>query len=229
MFESHFAYFRTASWRPFEPVGFVQRCSAHTNREGLKILHLVLHSWLSPTPYGTCRPRSARTSKPHRLQGGKRLDSLTRSFAKRRRSRRKGQGTDLGGNVSKKRLDEEQVWRHRCTHKVGVRSDFRLSVCKNDREDIEKDELRAFKKLAKDYGKLKPDEIDRLVKTGSYSRFAMAAKRFKSDAFEAIHSVRLVSSTSKLMTDNDARYDELVEEPPHFDGQDIVLIRRAAR
>jgi len=37
---------------------------------------------------------------------------------------------------------------------------------KKDRENIEKDELKAFKKLVKEYGKLEPDEIDRLVKDG---------------------------------------------------------------
>ncbi len=37
---------------------------------------------------------------------------------------------------------------------------------KKDRENIEKDELKAFKKLAKDYGNLKPTEIDRLAEHG---------------------------------------------------------------
>jgi hypothetical protein len=77
----------------------------------------------------------------------------------------KGQGTDLGGNVWKKRIDKN---RHRgiVVNKVGVRWIFVFLFAKNDRENIEKDELKAFKKLAKDYGKLKPDEIDRLVKDG---------------------------------------------------------------
>lgn len=51
-------------------------------------------------------------------------------------------------------------------NKVGERWVFVYLFAKNDRENIEKDELKAFKKLAKDYAKLKPEAIDRLVKDG---------------------------------------------------------------
>jgi hypothetical protein len=78
----------------------------------------------------------------------------------------KGQGDDLGGNVWKKRLDKN---RHRgiVVNKVGERWIFVYLFAKSDRENIEKDELKGFKKLARDYGKLKPEDIDRLVKDGA--------------------------------------------------------------
>jgi hypothetical protein len=77
----------------------------------------------------------------------------------------KGQGDNLGRNVWKKRLDKN---RHRgiVANKVGKWWIFVFIFAKKDRENIEKDELKAFKKLAKDYGNLKPTEIDRLAEDG---------------------------------------------------------------
>lgn len=77
----------------------------------------------------------------------------------------KGQGDDLGGNVWKKRLDKNRQ-RGIVLNKVGERWVFVFLFAKADRENIEPDELRAFKKLAKDYGKKRPEEIDRQVKDG---------------------------------------------------------------
>ncbi|TDN67338.1 DNA-binding transcriptional regulator [Paraburkholderia sp. BL10I2N1] len=59
----------------------------------------------------------------------------------------------------------------------------------------------------------------------------MAAKRFKSDAFEAIHSAASGLHRSKLIDKTTMReYDELcLEEPPHFEAKDVVLIRKAAK
>jgi putative transcriptional regulator len=59
----------------------------------------------------------------------------------------------------------------------------------------------------------------------------MAAKRFKSDAFEAIHSAASGLRRSKLIDKTTMReYDELcLEEPPHFEAKDVVLIRKAAK
>jgi hypothetical protein len=76
-----------------------------------------------------------------------------------------GQGDDLGGNVWKKRLDKNRQ-RGIVVNKVGERWVFVFLFSKADRENIEQDELRAFKKLAKDYGKKKPEEIARQVKDG---------------------------------------------------------------
>lgn len=77
----------------------------------------------------------------------------------------KGQGDNLGGNVWKKRLDKN---RHRgiVLNKVGKWWIFVFIFAKKDRENIEKDELKAFKKLASTYGKLKPADLDRAVEDG---------------------------------------------------------------
>jgi hypothetical protein len=78
----------------------------------------------------------------------------------------KGQGDDLGGNVWKKRLDKNRQ-RGIVVNKVGERWIFVYLFAKNDRENIETDELKGFRKLARDYGKLKPGDIDRLVNDGA--------------------------------------------------------------
>ncbi|WEY38963.1 type II toxin-antitoxin system RelE/ParE family toxin [Paraburkholderia sp. SUR17] len=77
----------------------------------------------------------------------------------------KGLGADLGGNVWKKRLDKN---RHRSivVSRVGACWIFVYLFAKKDRENITDLELRAFRKLAKDYSRLKPAEIDRLVHDG---------------------------------------------------------------
>lgn len=58
-----------------------------------------------------------------------------------------------------------------------------------------------------------------------------AAKRFKSDAFEAIHSAASGLRRSGLIDKKTMReYDELcIDEPPHFDAKDVVHIRKAAK
>ncbi len=66
---------------------------------------------------------------------------------------------DLGGNVYKKRLNEN---RHRSI--VITKTDaywiFTYLFSKADRENISKDELKAFKKLSKDYEILNDKMID---------------------------------------------------------------------
>ncbi|MDH6153381.1 MULTISPECIES: hypothetical protein [Paraburkholderia] len=59
----------------------------------------------------------------------------------------------------------------------------------------------------------------------------MAAKRFKSDAFEAIHSAASVLRRSRLIDKTTMReYDELcLEEPPHFEAKDVMLIRKSSQ
>ena len=63
---------------------------------------------------------------------------------------------DLGGNVFKKRLNEN---RHRSIvlSKIGTYWFFTFLFAKADQENISKEELKGFKKLAKDYG-LQSDE-----------------------------------------------------------------------
>ena len=59
----------------------------------------------------------------------------------------------------------------------------------------------------------------------------MAAKRFRSDAFEAIHSAASGLRNARVIDKTTMReYDELcVEEPPHFGAKDVVHIRKAAK
>ncbi len=66
---------------------------------------------------------------------------------------------DLGGNVYKKRLNEN---RHRSIllTKTGAYWIFTYLFSKADRENISKDELSAFKKLSKDYSKLSTEQLN---------------------------------------------------------------------
>lgn len=73
-----------------------------------------------------------------------------------------GQGTDLGGNVFKKRLNEN---RHRSivitkTARFWI---YTFLFAKADRENISDKELRGFKKLATDYGKVTDEALRVLV------------------------------------------------------------------
>lgn len=59
---------------------------------------------------------------------------------------------------------------------------------KQDRANIEDDELADFRKLVKAYAGLTTHQVNQLMRTTGW-RFAMATKRkFKTEAFEAIHS-----------------------------------------
>ena len=66
---------------------------------------------------------------------------------------------DLGGNVYKKRLNEN---RHRSIviTKTASYQIFTYLLAKADRDNISSDELKAFKKLAKDYSILSNEVID---------------------------------------------------------------------
>lgn len=65
---------------------------------------------------------------------------------------------DLGGNVYKKRLNEN---RHRSIilSKTATYWFFTFLFAKADQENISKDELKAFKKLAKDYERNSNEDI----------------------------------------------------------------------
>ena len=77
------------------------------------------------------------------------------------------QGDDLGGNVWKKRLNRNM---HRAIAILAPRR-FWLFVylfAKKDRENIEDDELAAFKKLAKDVNKADDSSLTKFVKNGDF-------------------------------------------------------------
>ncbi|BBU32429.1 addiction module toxin RelE (plasmid) [Burkholderia sp. THE68] len=75
-----------------------------------------------------------------------------------------GQGDDLGGNVWKKRLDRNTK-RGIVVTKVGDFWVFVYLFAKSDRENIDERELRDFKKLARDYGKARHADIDRMLES----------------------------------------------------------------
>lgn len=79
----------------------------------------------------------------------------------------KGQADDLGGNVWKKRLNKNM---HRA---IVILSPGRFwffvyLFAKKDRENIDDDELAAFKKLAKDIAKSDNAAVATLVKSGDF-------------------------------------------------------------
>ena len=74
----------------------------------------------------------------------------------------RGMGDDLGGNVWKKRLDQNRK-RGIVLNTVGHFWFFVFLFAKSDRENIDDRELKAFRKLAADFGKLRRTEIDELI------------------------------------------------------------------
>lgn len=79
----------------------------------------------------------------------------------------KGQVDDLGGNVWKKRLNKNM---HRaivilCPRRFWL---FAYLFAKKDRENIDDDELAAFKKLARDLAKSDDAAVAMLTKNGDF-------------------------------------------------------------
>jgi len=75
----------------------------------------------------------------------------------------RGQAVNLGGGVFKKRLNGN---RHRAvilakSHEHWI---FEYLFAKKDRDNINDDELVAFRQLAKSYEKLTPQQMDGMVR-----------------------------------------------------------------
>jgi hypothetical protein len=77
-----------------------------------------------------------------------------------------GKGEDLGGNVWKKRLNENRS-RSIVATKPGSFWLFAYLFSKNDRENIDQDELEAFKKLSKDLGSKGVAGLEKMAIDGS--------------------------------------------------------------
>lgn len=77
-----------------------------------------------------------------------------------------GKGEDLGGNVWKKRLNENRS-RSIVATKPGSFWLFAYLFSKNDRENIDQDELEAFKKLSKDLGSKGIAGLEKMAIDGS--------------------------------------------------------------
>ncbi|ARO55312.1 addiction module toxin RelE [Methylorubrum zatmanii] len=73
-----------------------------------------------------------------------------------------GQADDLGGGVFKKRLNKN-MHRSMILAKGGRYWIYEYLFAKKDRDNIDDDELRDFKLLAKGYASLAKEQIDKLV------------------------------------------------------------------
>lgn len=73
-----------------------------------------------------------------------------------------GQADDLGGGVYKKRLKKNQ-YRSIILAKVGTFWVYEYLFAKQDRANIDDDELVEFRKLVKAYGTLTPKQVHRLL------------------------------------------------------------------
>jgi hypothetical protein len=73
-----------------------------------------------------------------------------------------GQADDLGAGVYKKRLKKNQ-YRSIILAKVGTFWVYEYLFAKQDRANIDDDELAEFRKLVKAYGTLTPKQVHRLL------------------------------------------------------------------
>ena len=78
-----------------------------------------------------------------------------------------GQAIDLGGGVFKKRLNEN-MHRSIILAKGGKTWVYQYLFAKNDRDNIDNDELEGFRKLAKAYEALTHRQIERLLEDGDF-------------------------------------------------------------
>ena len=78
----------------------------------------------------------------------------------------KGQADDLGGGVFKKRLNKN-MYRAIILAKGGRHWVYEYLFAKQDRDNIEDDELAAFRQLTKSYETLSDRQIAQLVRNGS--------------------------------------------------------------
>jgi hypothetical protein len=87
----------------------------------------------------------------------------------------RGQAVDLGGGVFKKRLNEN-MHRGIILAKGGKDWVYEYLFAKKDRDNIDNDELEAFKKLAKFYAALTGQQIEQLVKDGGFVEICYGEK-----------------------------------------------------
>jgi len=78
-----------------------------------------------------------------------------------------GQADNLGGGVFKKRLRKNQ-YRSIILARAGRYWIYEYLFAKQDRANIDEDELSAFRKLAKIYQDLTPQQVDRLIRENDW-------------------------------------------------------------
>ena len=74
-----------------------------------------------------------------------------------------GQADDLGGGVYKKRLNDN-MHRSIVLARGGRYWVYQFLFAKKDRDNIEDDELAAFKQLSKHYAQLSDEQVDKMLK-----------------------------------------------------------------
>lgn len=79
----------------------------------------------------------------------------------------KGQVDDLGGGVFKKRLNNN-MHRSIVLAKGGQHWIYEYLFAKKDRDNIEDDELHAFRLLAKSYAIASGKQLERLIQDGDF-------------------------------------------------------------
>ena len=77
----------------------------------------------------------------------------------------RGQADDLGGGVFKKRLNKN-MYRSIILAKIGQFWLYQYLFAKKDRANIEDNELKAFRLLARDFGRTTEADIARLLAAG---------------------------------------------------------------
>lgn len=105
----------------------------------------------------------------------------------------KGQiDADLGGGVLKQRIARSGAgksggYRAIILYRRNRRAFFVYGFPKSERESIEDDEEEAFKKAAKFVFDLSDENLVSLIEKGSSRRLSRMAKKYRSEAFAAIH------------------------------------------
>ncbi|CAO4157570.1 type II toxin-antitoxin system RelE/ParE family toxin [Methylorubrum extorquens] len=96
----------------------------------------------------------ARSARKARIRDSELCEALREVMA--------GQADDLGGGVFKKRLNKN-MHRSVILAKGGRYWIYEYLFAKKDRDNIDDDELRDFKLLAKGYASLAKEQIDKIV------------------------------------------------------------------
>ena len=78
-----------------------------------------------------------------------------------------GQADDLGGGVFKKRLNDN-MHRSIILAKGGRYWIYEYLFAKKDRANIQEDELKGFRLLAKSYAALTSQQVDKLIQDGHF-------------------------------------------------------------
>ena len=99
----------------------------------------------------------ARAAKKARIEDAALCKAIVQVMA--------GQAEDLGGGVFKKRLANNQL-RSIILARGGDYWVYQFLFAKQDRANIDEEELKAFRKLAKDYAAMTPEKADAQIADG---------------------------------------------------------------